>query len=551
MKKAFFLLALISLSFASLLWQFGTDGPISAKPVIYQNLVVVASDDGNVYALDPATGAKRWQASVGGTPGDPMMADNAIYVPVDEGKVAKIGAGGAVQWVADLRPKETNVSRIYGIGITSNTIFVTANNGVYALEKGGTLRSRLMSFNDSVLTAPAAGADFIIFGKDDELVKMTQTGAIQWRARIYDGVFWISKPVIEDGVVYVGGLDDRMHAFSVNNGLELWDFRTKSWVGGTPLVQDGVVYFGGNDGNTYALDAGSGKPRWSSQTQLAVISQPESGIMGGGDVVFVGSTDQNVYAMSKSSGEIVWKGSATGAAGSPLFYQNRVVFGAGDGRAYAYSTERACSITSPLEGDEAGRKEVEVRGKYVSEAGSAKIMVRINSGEWMEADTGQVDWVYYVDPSKSLVSGLNTISCQVADAGGSEMGQTHTTVTITHNPTAALSDLVVTVSPDIVEGQPFTIYVNDGDDGSPVNRFGISFDSVSSQSDKNYTTTINEAGNYQVSVKKIGFRDATVNITVNSSGISPLYLGIGIVLLLASFWVLWTRLLKQRFAKKK
>jgi len=551
MKKAFFLLALVSLSFASLLWQFGTDGAISAKPVIHQNLVVVASEDGYAYGLDPSTGAKRWQASLGGTPGEPVVADNAVYVPLIEGKLAKLGSNGAVQWLSDLSDEQGyNVSRIYGVAISPNTIFLTTNNGVYALEKSGNVRSRLFVFNDSVLTAPAAGQDYVVFGEGNELIRMSQTGAIQWRADIEGGPFWLSNPVIEGGAVFVGALDDRMHAFSVTNGLELWSFRTKSWVVGTPLADEGSVYFGSNDGNVYAVDAGSGLLRWSAPTQLAVLSQPESGIMGGRGVVFVGGTDSNIYAMSRESGEILWKGPASGAAGSPLFYQNKVMFGAEDGRVYSYSTERACSITEPLEAQDSGLKELEVRGNYVSEAGNAKVLVRVNSGDWLEAETGEVDWVYYLDPSASLVAGLNTISCQVADAGGSEAGQTYTTVRITHNPAASLSDLVVTVSPSIVEGEPFTVYVNDGDDGAPVDRFSISFDSVSTQADKNYTTTINEPGTYDVTVQKIGFNDAGVRITVNPSGISPLYLGIGIVLILASLWVLWNKLLKKRFAKK-
>lgn len=552
MKTAFLLLALVSLSFASLLWQFGTDGAISAKPLVYQNLVVVASDDGNVYALDPASGTKRWEASVGGTPLEPVMADNAIYVAVAEGKVTKIGSNGVVQWTTDLTSvSKENVSRVYGIDVSPNTIFLTANNGVYSLEKGGAVRSKLMEFNDSTLTAPVADSDYFIFGAEDELIRMSTTGQVKWRTGVEEGPFWISRPVIDGGAVYIGALDSRMHAFSVTNGLELWDMRADSWVTGTPLVKDGTVYYGSNDGLTYAVETGNGYLKWTAPTQLAVISQPEAGIMGGGEVVFVGGTDRNIYAMSRESGEILWKGSASGAVGSPLFYQNKVIFGSSDGKVYAYSTERACSITNPLEGDEIGLKELEVRGKYVSESGNARVMVRVNTGEWVDAETDDVDWVYYVDPSTSLVSGLNAISCQVADAGGSEIGPTYTTVAITHDPSTPLSDLVVSVSPSIVEGEPFTVYVNDGDDGAPVDRFSISFDSVSSQSDKNYTTTINEAGSYEVTVEKIGFNPATVKITVNTSGISPLYLGVGAVLLLASIYVIWTKLLSKRFAKKK
>ncbi|MFH0884115.1 MAG: PQQ-binding-like beta-propeller repeat protein [Candidatus Micrarchaeota archaeon] len=447
MRHALFLLLVFALSNASLVWQFSTDGAVNSKPVIFQNAVVVASDDGIVYGLDPSTGVRRWQTTVGKKPNDLILADNAIYVSTSNGRISKLGTNGEKQWEANLNATPYNVSRIYGASVNPKAVFVTANNGVYVIEKNGSIRKMILNFTDTVLSPPATGADFVIFGKDGELFKMSEAGAVIWKTSLAEGSFWLSKPVIEGNVVYIGALDDKMHAFYTTNGAELWGTRTRNWVVGTPLVKNGVVYFGSNDGNIYALDTGNGNPRWTAQTQLAVQTQPESGIMGGIDVIFAGGTDKSIYAISTETGEIVWKGSSTAAAGSPLFYQNKVIFGSDDGKVYAYSTERACSITNPHEGDLVGFKELVVNGKHVSESGGASVLVQINQGEWMQANTTDVDWVYYVDPKKMLSPGLNVISCQVSDAGGSEVGPAFTTVTINHDPGTPLSDLVVKMSP--------------------------------------------------------------------------------------------------------
>ncbi|MFH0737238.1 MAG: PQQ-binding-like beta-propeller repeat protein [Candidatus Micrarchaeota archaeon] len=550
MKKALILLVLVSLSFASLIWEYSTDGSISAKPVVFQNAIVISSDDGKVYGLDPATGAKKWQTSVGKTPGQPIYADSALYVPISAGKVVKLGSNGAAQWTADLSAAQFNASYIFGISVSPKYVFATANNGVYAIEKNGTVKGRIMSLNESVLTPPASGQDFVIFGTGRNLYRLSESGAVAWKATIAEGSFWQSRPVIDGSVVYVGSLDDRMHAYVSTNGMELWEIRADGWVAGTPLVKDGVLYFGAHDGKVYSAEASTGALRWTAPTQMAVVSAPESGLMGGQDVIFVGSTDRNTYAISTSDGEVLWKGTSAGAAGAPLFYQNRVVFGSSDGQVHAYSTERACSITSPLEADTIGRKELVVGGNYVSEAGGAQVLVQVNGGDWTPADTSDVDWISYLDPSAKLVEGINVISCQVADSGGSEAGPTYTTVTVMHDPQSPLSDFKISVSPSIIEGKPFTVYVNDADDGSPVDRFGISFDGVSSQADKNYTTTIDQPGTYKVTVKKVGFNDALVDINVNQSGISPMQIGIGAAVILIVVWMLWTKVFKQRFAKK-
>jgi outer membrane protein assembly factor BamB len=552
MKRALLLLLLLaSVSFPSLLWQYGTDGPVYQKPVIFQNAVVVLSDDGNVYGLDPFAGTRKWETNVGKVPIDIQMSDNSLFVATTTGHVVRLGPNGVAQWDFDLHGAPVNASRIYGISVNSKYVFVTANNGVFTLNKDGTFNSNLTTFNDTVLTAPAAGPDFVVYGKGKELYRLSETGQVMWKATLKEGTFWLSRPVLDGTVVYIGSLDDQMHAYIASNGLEIWQARSRNWILSTPIVKDGTVYFGSDDGGVYAVDGGSGNTRWRAQAPLAVETQPEYGFMGGQEVVFVGGTDKNIYAISKESGEIVWKGSATGSVGSPLFYQNSVIFGSGDGRVYAYSTERACSITYPVEADVVGLKELVVSGKYVSEAGGGRVLVQINGGNWEDANTSEVDWFYIIDPKARLSPGLDTISCQVTDNTGSETGEVFTTVTINHDPTIPLSDLVVTVSPDILESKPFTVYVNDGDDGSPVDRFDLSIAGQNYHADKNQTVVIDSPGTYQATVKKIGFKDAVINVNVNASGVNPIYAAAGVLLILIIVWQLWTRFLSQRFAKKR
>lgn len=543
------LLSLFSLAHSSLLWQYGTDGAVSARPVIFQGALVVASEDGSIYALEPSTGARRWQTAVGKTPNEVLVFDNAIIASTTGGRVVKTGPSGNRLWELNLNATPYNVSYVYGASANQRYIFVSANNGVYEIGRDGAVVATLASFEDSVCTAPAAGPDYAVYGSGRSLVKLSESGSVLWNASLASDSFWLSRPVIDGSIIYVGALDGRMHAFSAGNGLEIWDAKTGGWVLSTPLVDDDAVYFGSNDAHVYAVAKGNGEQRWAAQTQLAMETGPEAGTMGGKDVVFAGGSDRNIYAMAKDSGEVVWKGSAQGAIGSPLFYEDAVIFGASDGKVYSYSTERACSITSPREADIAGLKEVVVSGKYVSEAGGATVYVNINDGDWEPANTSGVDWVYYIDPKGKLNAGLNTISCKVSDSGGDESGPVFTTVAINHDPGIPPSNLVVTVSPAIVEKKPFVVFVNDGDDGSPVDRFTLTFQGKEYDGDRNVTLVSQDPGTFPVSVKKLGFNDAGVNVTVNASGVSPVYLVGGSALILIILWRAWGSFKKGRTRK--
>lgn len=552
MKRLLVFLFLVSLSFSSLVWEFNTDGPVSVKPVIFQNMVVAVSDDGYMYALDPLSGARRWSAVVGDDPLDLFVFDNALVSSTTSGDVVKIDKAGKVVWRKDLNVTPLNVTRAYGASANQNNIYVSTNNGIFKLSKDGNI-SKLISYEDDVImTAPAAQTGYIIFGKDSELTKMSETGQVQWRADIGVGTFWASRPVVSGASVYIGALDNKMYSYVVSNGLKLWEYKTRNWVMSSAAADGNNAYFGSNDGNVYAVD-NNGRLTWKAPTQLAVKTQPESGYMGGIEVIFVGGSDRNIYAISKDGGDVLWKGPSAGAVGSPLFYMNEVIVGSMDGNIYSYSTERACSITNPLEGDLAGLKEVVVSGNYVSESGDAQVWVGINNMEWQPAtETRDVDWIYYLDPSASFSTGLNSISCRVVDANGQESGPTFTSVAVNHDPNIPLSDLVVTLSPSIIEGQQFSFHVNDGDDGSPVERFTWSLNGGEPKDgSKTVNMTIPSEGRYTLTVEKIGFKKAEIAFNVSPSGVNPLYIVAGVLLIVIIIWQVWIRVLGKKFGKQK
>ncbi|MFH1785094.1 MAG: PQQ-binding-like beta-propeller repeat protein [Candidatus Micrarchaeota archaeon] len=543
MRKAFLFILLLSFSYASLVWEYSTGGEISLKPVAYQNMIVSASDDGKLYAIDPNSGLKKWQTTLEKKPTDMLIFENSVFVSTTTGKIKKIGNNGVVSLTIDLTSQ--NATYVYGMSANSDEIFVTASNGIYVIDKSFSIK-KISSFNESIVGLPAAGSDYVIYGKENELVKMNENGVILWKVKLDGGTFWTSRPVIESGVVYVGALDNKMHAYVANNGLVVWEVVLRNWIMSTPHISNGIIYFGGNDGNVYAVDAGNGEMKWSAQTQLAVQTMPETGFMGGREVIFVGSTDKSIYAIAKDNGEIVWKTVIGGAVGDPLFYQNKIMFGAQDGSVHAYSTERACSITNPLEAELIGQKELVVGGKYVAEGSNAYVLMSINGGEWDYTNTTQDGWNQYVDPTKNLIFGLNTISCLVVDDYGQESGTTYTTIAINYDSTIPLNSFVITTTSDVVEGTPFTVFVNDLENGEPVDRINISVNGQSYFVDKTLNITINEPGEYTIAVNKIGFIEATKKITVNSTGVSPFVLVGAIIVIVILLWQIWVKIRKRK-----
>jgi outer membrane protein assembly factor BamB len=542
MKGLLFILALFSISFSSLIWEANLGESATTKALPLGNLILIGSSDGNVYALSPSDGSEVWKTGIGGSVNDLASFDTSAIASTFDGKVSRITTSGSKAWTIDLSTQEYNVSAIFGITPSNDGIYATTDRGIFEINRNGAGAENLYAHSGR-MTPPEAGDGFVIFGAGEKLVKLRNTGSVEWERELDGTSFWNSRPAFSSTTVYVGALDNRLHSFRLQGGYHNWDFQTGNWVLSTPLVTGEAVFFGSNDGKVYALDPATGQMIWESITNLAVQSELISGFMGGRNVVFVASTDRNTYAMDKETGDILWEGSATDWAMTPLFHQNKVIFGSHDGSVYAFSTERACSIIEPGEGDVVGKKELVINGKYVSEAGSASVFVSLNNGLWQEAGVSDGAWSYNIIPEESLESGLNVISCKVVDAAGEESGERFTTTGISYDPTIPPSDLVVTLSPERVENEPFTVYVNDGDDGSPVNGFELSINGDTHIGNESLNLSL-PAGNYQFEVEKVGFETYESNLSVRSTGVNPIVAGAGALIVLVLLYLIWKKLIE-------
>jgi outer membrane protein assembly factor BamB len=145
------------------------------------------------------------------------------------------------------------------------------------------------------------------------------------------------SPAVAEELVYVGGYNGKIYAFSSSSGALRWvyprDGNLQSVVGGT-VVSQGRVYFGCSDGKVYALDAETGDKEWDFPTGDKIWSTPVID----GDTLFIASFDKKLYAINAITGKEKWEKpfETEGAiASTPLVYNNMVYIGSFDRYLYA------------------------------------------------------------------------------------------------------------------------------------------------------------------------------------------------------------------------
>ncbi len=267
-------------------WCFETSGPIgwTSAPIVDKEdqTLFVASSDGNLYAVEIASGKARWRCKTGNALlASPVLLSDKVLVANTAGKVQAISAkSGDIIWQHDL--KESVVSTP---AIGRDVLFVPTNEGwLWALDcETGKVRWKFNA-GHAIVCAPNRHGELILFG--------TKGGAF--------------------------------HALSVSDGESVWRFRAGSPIVASSSTSVDSVYFGTQAGEFYALEAASGGLIWEYSTEGAIVSRA---VIAFTSVIFC-SYDKWLYCCEKYDGGLKWKAAVHGKVMASLVVNKETLLAA-------------------------------------------------------------------------------------------------------------------------------------------------------------------------------------------------------------------------------
>ena len=349
-------------AFGGLQWRIQTSGPVRSSPVMAGSTIYIGSGDGNVYAINAATGVVRWRHETGAAVAStPAVADGLVFVNgndgrfralrADDGRVAwsvTTGAAIPLKWGYESGEIYTSSPAIEG-GVV---VFGSQDGHVYALDAatgrqrwrfrtGGRVYASPAIAGQAVYAADQAGAVYAIaLTSGRQLWRFetegTRLNSADWG---YDRTTVQSSPAVVGGAVYVGARDGFLYAINRTDGTERWrhDHRI-SWVNSSPAVSEGLVYAGSSDGRfIQAVDTATGQERWRAKAQSTVWASPAVDSAR----LYVGEGDGTMYALDKRTGAEVWRYRVGHRIfSSPLVHDGRLYFGSDDGGIYAVNAAR-------------------------------------------------------------------------------------------------------------------------------------------------------------------------------------------------------------------
>lgn len=303
-------------------WRFAAGRAITSSPAVAGGLVYVGSRDGAYVAVDAATGVRRWRVETG--PDAPLawgFESGDVYTasPTLAGGLALLGGSDGQLWAVDaasgaMRWRFRTGGRVRSSpAVAGARVYVGSMDGtLYALElasgrlvwrfdtEGHTLDSGKFGFDRrTIQSSPAVVGGMVFVGsRDGHLYAVdAETGRQRWTTD--HEMSWVnSSPAVAGGLVFAGSSDNRfVQAVDAASGKERWRIPTERLVWSSPAVAGDFVYVGDASGTLYALDRATGTERWRYRSGRRIYSSP---VLDGG-LLYVGNDDGAVYALRGDS----------------------------------------------------------------------------------------------------------------------------------------------------------------------------------------------------------------------------------------------------------
>jgi outer membrane protein assembly factor BamB len=323
-------------------WKFHTHGYVISSPAIDGATAYAGSTDGNLYAVDLASGAQKWKFTTEARiTSSPAVDQGVVYfssydgnfyaVDSDSGKLKwKFQTGGEHRFTAKhihgSLPQAESMPDPFDFYLSSPNIsggavyFGSGDGNVYSLDAASGKLNWKFRTGDVVHASPAVAHGAVYVGSWDSYFYALDaaTGKEKWRfktgedADIHNQVGIQSSAAVADGIVYFGCRDSNFYALDEATGEKKWAFNNKgSWVITSPAVYDGRVYFGTSDTRLfYGFEAkGGGQPVLSLKFTWPIFSSPAVA----GDTIYFGSHDGTLYTVDLKTAKVGWSFKTDGA----------------------------------------------------------------------------------------------------------------------------------------------------------------------------------------------------------------------------------------------
>ena len=318
-------------------WEYVSEyGNLDSSVAINNSIAYLGDGDtqANVYALNTAQGQSLWKTPVPGSIDTaPVICNELLMVASSNGRLYALSLdNGQVQWDVAYGPG-THATPNYVNGLTAYGIYIylATQDGIYASNVAAK-QDLWYHASASVPFSPVVTADYVVFAANDGTLACLNRsdGTPVWRINVNAPVN--SQPYVVGGIAVIGTDDGRLLGYSMSDGSQKWEKSFPGTMIRSFIVDGRYIYVAANEisGKSYCLlysidnnGDWSFNELWSSPLPIGAQCPPSIE----GDLVFWSASNSRLYAMEKVGGQTSWQytsGSQGFATPTPLYQQPNI-----------------------------------------------------------------------------------------------------------------------------------------------------------------------------------------------------------------------------------
>jgi serine/threonine protein kinase len=310
-------------------WKFKCEDEIRSSPIADKTSIYVGVYDNNLYAIDLKNGQFRWKyATEGGIAARPFVYNDRIIIGSEDRIVYAISSAGRLMWTC---PTEGRIRSSATVAF-EHAFFGSDDHRLYAVNvQTGRVIWRFESMGP-IRSSPTLGDDLVYVGSEDGYVYAVDlsSGAHRWKFRANRNV--TSSPALYRDIIVIGSTDWHIYGLDAKTGYSLWSVRTGQAIVSSAAIFDDIAYIGSNDKHVYAIDIKNGRLHWKYNANSPVVSTPAVT----DDAVYFGTMGGEVISINRRDRKLRWKFRTGGPVpSSPLILDGVVYIGSNDHYLYA------------------------------------------------------------------------------------------------------------------------------------------------------------------------------------------------------------------------
>lgn len=305
-------------------WSYGTLKGIFSSPVVAgDGTVYVGSADRSFYALH-RDGTLAWKVDTGEIIDSAALLDDKgrVYFGSGDGNLRALDAAtGTPVWMTTADAGGVNGSYIDwfegNVQLSPSGQLYAPNDNffLYQLDRDTGAFTQKLRLPDQTWSSPAfdhAGAragqlyignNNLVSALGSNLFSFDKASVEKWEDYVGVGSVAASPLVTPGGIVVVGSFDGYVRGYDAVTGAQKWQFGARDHIYASPARQsDGTIVQAATDGSVYGLDETSGQLRWEFDSRDPIRSSPA---VDADDNVYFGSGDGRLYVLAKN-GTLRW-----------------------------------------------------------------------------------------------------------------------------------------------------------------------------------------------------------------------------------------------------